>query len=1339
LKLAAPAKIFISYARGDDPQFVRVLHQDLLSRSRADGQRPLKLFFDKQDMPSRGKSFLLEIRDFIGDPDTERVLLVVGPRALGSPYVQAEWRAALERCVVVVPLLRIGVAQYRDAHDLRQVDDEDYASIPAEVREARVHAIDFRERRGALPGRPYADAFEALWRVLADPVVLGPLAPDVPDLPGNFIPRADYLRTLERSLLADADDPVTVHGERRFAVLSGMGGVGKSVLAASFCRACKTRRSFKDGIGWVRMGPRPALPAELIDLLGRPQVPGGAKVGLRDLSCLIVLDDVTDPAHVARFANELGESGRLLVTTRDGAVATVLAAQRCDIDLLTEEESQRLLADWSGCAVADLPSAAIATLQECGRLPLAVAMIGAMMKGRPPDRWRHVLEDLQNANLDEIRHRFPNYDHPDLLRALQVSVDALDGLGVARDATWERKLQARRRYLELAIFPGNTPLPVAVLHRYWAPEGASESVATKLCDLFVERNLARRDDLDCIVLHDLQRDYLVAEQRGALRALNRRFLDAHRPAGGWRDAVDDGYLLGHLAGHLRQAGLAGELNGLADRAWMEKRLAGTGSHRGFAGDMEVVIEALDDEAAGDDLPALTRACLALGTVTDLATVASPSFLAALARCGQPDRAIHHASLMSDPETRIIALAEIAGLLVEQGGSDTARRLVEQVLDDAKGMADRRLQAQSAAWAARCLARLGSGGRALAAAERALALIDDRADDDARLNVLGNLSRAYLHLGRLTDARRIARRMPLWHDPALLVEIGDRRRLETAIAWTRGRSHVADESWLLLAESLLQAGRHAEAAEVAESARSRLSRIGDVHERATLQSSAAVTFTRLGERRKAEELAERALAVLKAAPRRGRYDQIFVILRNMAILAGVLGQKGRAAQFARRALKAVAAERSRYKLDYVGIVAELLCDVGRFAEAEGLLNRELAAAWVIRDPWQNRETAGVVAEALIRVGKWNEGVAHLAGLSDRFGARGRTQVRVAGALAEAGAADAAESLARSADELYRPEALGRVATALSGKGLDKRALKVATAIDDASSRALTLCRIAVLDDEAAVSEATRQAQAAANAEAMGLLAERLGARGARDAGRDLAHGALALARRYEGHAQVSALGDLGRALLAVGDEAGVELVDALLVRIDDREYRAEGRLRLALALAQAGHSQRARAIVRQELPTVEGLEGRDVPRATMLATIALVALHAGPAEQAVRRARAALVALRRTGGAWNSDYDKDLAWERAVHVLDEKGRLEEAFAAGEIGFAELAGACGGGRAGGAMRLRTLLDDARRQPEGAPRAHALACVARAFGRLGLQNEAGPLVLDALRSACHGGRSA
>jgi hypothetical protein len=86
---------------------------------------------------------------------------------------------------------------------------------------------------------------------------------------------------------------------------------------------------------------------------------------------------------------------------------------------------------------------AVAALQEglvagCGRLPLALAMIGAILRGKPPAYWKHVGKLLGKADLAKIRAQFPDYPHTDLLRAIQVSVAALDQ-------------QARERYFALAV------------------------------------------------------------------------------------------------------------------------------------------------------------------------------------------------------------------------------------------------------------------------------------------------------------------------------------------------------------------------------------------------------------------------------------------------------------------------------------------------------------------------------------------------------------------------------------------------------------------------------------------------------------------------------------------------------------------------------------------------------------------------------------------------------------------------------------------------------------------------------------------------------------------------
>ena len=118
-------RVFISYARSDDEPFVKQLYHDLV----AAGHR---VWWDRVSMPSRALTFLQEIRDAIDEAG--RVLLVVGPGAIKSAYVTAEWRYALEACLGVLPVLRIG----------------EYNLLPDEI--DKLHCVDMRS------GRPYDQA-----------------------------------------------------------------------------------------------------------------------------------------------------------------------------------------------------------------------------------------------------------------------------------------------------------------------------------------------------------------------------------------------------------------------------------------------------------------------------------------------------------------------------------------------------------------------------------------------------------------------------------------------------------------------------------------------------------------------------------------------------------------------------------------------------------------------------------------------------------------------------------------------------------------------------------------------------------------------------------------------------------------------------------------------------------------------------------------------------------------------------------------------------------------------------------------------------------------------------
>ena len=91
--------VFLSYGRGDDEPFVERLCQALKARG-------LDVWYDRESLSSRGRTFHQEIRDAIAARD--RLVLVVGPHAVSSEYVRQEWQFALEADKVVTPILRIG-------------------------------------------------------------------------------------------------------------------------------------------------------------------------------------------------------------------------------------------------------------------------------------------------------------------------------------------------------------------------------------------------------------------------------------------------------------------------------------------------------------------------------------------------------------------------------------------------------------------------------------------------------------------------------------------------------------------------------------------------------------------------------------------------------------------------------------------------------------------------------------------------------------------------------------------------------------------------------------------------------------------------------------------------------------------------------------------------------------------------------------------------------------------------------------------------------------------------------------------------------------------------------
>lgn len=340
---------------------------------------------------------------------------------------------------------------------------------------------------------------------------------NAPSLPQDYLPRPDDLDRLKELILSPGEGKSAITGRTGAGCpppdarigLQGMGGIGKSVLAAALAWDDQVLEAFPDGVFWISLGQKPDLASRQLQLLrfldedhrAISDVQDGLgclRQMLRELSCLIILDDVWAVESIRAF-DALGPDCRILVTTRDREIVRGMKARELCLDVLDQEKSLQLLALSSGLKVEDLDPKAREVAEECDRLPLALAMVGSMARaalerGRS-DPWEHILHRLRSADLDKIKAEFPDYPYPNLLRAIEVSLESLGA-------------EEQRHYLDLAVFPEDEQIPEAVLGLLW---GLDEWDTRELVDLLADRSLARFNS-NHLGLHNIQHDFAVKRE-----------------------------------------------------------------------------------------------------------------------------------------------------------------------------------------------------------------------------------------------------------------------------------------------------------------------------------------------------------------------------------------------------------------------------------------------------------------------------------------------------------------------------------------------------------------------------------------------------------------------------------------------------------------------------------------------------------------------------------------------------------------------------------------------------------------------------------------------------------
>ncbi|MFJ9691830.1 BTAD domain-containing putative transcriptional regulator [Kitasatospora sp. NPDC101183] len=270
-------------------------------------------------------------------------------------------------------------------------------------------------------------------------------------------PELDALTALLTTPPAHGDAP-------RLAVVSGMGGIGKTALALQAAHAAKhlfpDGRLYADlrGFGAGAAREPHELLASLLAALGRqegrahpiPEHPDDRAALLRTALAtrrvLLVLDNARDSAQVLPLLPGDGRSA-VIVTTR-GTLSDLPAALHLSLPPLDVEEQRALLSRLCGPErIRQDPDGALRLLAACAGLPLALRIAGARLSSRPA--WS---PGTLAERLDDSRGR---------LRALSVGRLAVDTTFATsylaiRDSEDRTEREAARAFRLLGLWAGHT-------------------------------------------------------------------------------------------------------------------------------------------------------------------------------------------------------------------------------------------------------------------------------------------------------------------------------------------------------------------------------------------------------------------------------------------------------------------------------------------------------------------------------------------------------------------------------------------------------------------------------------------------------------------------------------------------------------------------------------------------------------------------------------------------------------------------------------------------------------------------------------------------------------------
>lgn len=272
--------------------------------------------------------------------------------------------------------------------------------ITPEVRQKVLSAISPQERFNLLPTDTLPDA-APLPTGSRMPYIRNPL----------FVGRVDDLKALAAALKGGATVVVNQRMPQQVAAATGLGGIGKTQLAAEFTH--RYGHFFAGGVFWLSFADAGAVSAEVAEC-GRPKhmdLPGFSALEFADqvgrvqreweseLPRLLIFDNCEDEALLDEWRPTTGGC-RILITSRRTTWESTLGVYTLPLGVLAREESIALLRNHR-VDISDDDANAIAA--ELDDLPLALHLAGSYLARYRSVTPEQYLEQVRQPAL--LKHR----------------------------------------------------------------------------------------------------------------------------------------------------------------------------------------------------------------------------------------------------------------------------------------------------------------------------------------------------------------------------------------------------------------------------------------------------------------------------------------------------------------------------------------------------------------------------------------------------------------------------------------------------------------------------------------------------------------------------------------------------------------------------------------------------------------------------------------------------------------------------------------------------------------------------------------------------------------------